>query len=709
VKLSDAARAGIRDFFDKAFQDALGRYEREKSFRSGLYHLVKPEALSAQVLDRLLAFVEGRLDKFETDQPLMDYVRNKDSFGEWFSPPGVRLIHVVRLAYAFHDMDVTLLNEGLSWLNLHDLEIYRSRCKPPFGLRELEAAVTSLPEVKPEAVALAYLAHNSGWSRFCDWEPDAVRFLFAQRLDLLRDLLMSTGKKQTEESFRNNPAPRRNAFKLLGMFPRLPEDLVRLLWDLALGNSKPLRPLAQEALIQVPDKLPRIVAALQNGQQDIRCSAAEWLGRLGDQKAAKPLKQAFLVEKQEMVKGAILTALERLGADVNEFLDRDALLTQAEIGLKKMPKSLAWLPLHELPILHWRDSGQEVDRRIVRWWVVQSIQHKSHVSGPLLGRYLALCRPHETAQMARAILATWIARDTRTPSHEEAAEKAKRSANVAWSQDPETVKYFYGSKEKLYRRYLQDNSKKCLGSAMPEKGMLAIVSAAGDGVCAKSCETYVRNWCSTRTAQSKILLEILAWMMHPLAIQVLLGFANRFRKKMVQKAARAHVQAMAEREGWTLDELADRSIPDAGLVRPTDESGRPTRKENGRPQSLISGGTCLTISSYVRKRTSSVTCAGRWGTARWFTVTASPSPLWAWKRLLNSAVASFNPSKGVVALISLHFLPLKENRDWDAYREDRLELGKVPPVLLNECHNDIRQIAAEGTGFDRNWQKKISF
>ncbi len=30
----------------------------------------------------------------------------------------------------------------------------------------------------------------------------------------------------------------------------------------------------------------------------------------------------------------------------------------------------------------------------------------------------------------------------------------------------------------------------------------------------------------------------------------------------------------------------------------------------------------------------------------------------------------------------------------------KLPLGKVPPVLLSECYNDIKQIAAEGTGFD---------
>jgi len=36
----------------------------------------------------------------------------------------------------------------------------------------------------------------------------------------------------------------------------------------------------------------------------------------------------------------------------------------------------------------------------------------------------------------------------------------------------------------------------------------------------------------------------------------------------------------------------------------------------------------------------------------------------------------------------------------------RMSLGEVPPVLLSECRNDVRQIATEGPGFDPDWEKK---
>jgi hypothetical protein len=36
-----------------------------------------------------------------------------------------------------------------------------------------------------------------------------------------------------------------------------------------------------------------------------------------------------------------------------------------------------------------------------------------------------------------------------------------------------------------------------------------------------------------------------------------------------------------------------------------------------------------------------------------------------------------------------------------------LPLNEVPPILLSECWNDMRLIAGHGTGFDREWQKKV--
>ncbi|HEX4459810.1 MAG TPA: DUF4132 domain-containing protein, partial [Polyangia bacterium] len=63
---------------------------------------------------------------------------------------------------------------------------------------------------------------------------------------------------------------------------------------------------------------------------------------------------------------------------------------------------------------------------------------------------------------------------------------------------------------------------------------------------------------------------MLAWVDHPSAIQVLLQTATRFRTPGIRTLAEECVHAVAERRGWTIDELADRTVPSAGL----DETGK---------------------------------------------------------------------------------------------------------------------------------------
>jgi hypothetical protein len=38
-----------------------------------------------------------------------------------------------------------------------------------------------------------------------------------------------------------------------------------------------------------------------------------------------------------------------------------------------------------------------------------------------------------------------------------------------------------------------------------------------------------------------------------------------------------------------------------------------------------------------------------------------------------------------------------------------LPLAKVPPVLLSEAWNDYQALAATGTGFDPQWERKAEF
>lgn len=54
----------------------------------------------------------------------------------------------------------------------------------------------------------------------------------------------------------------------------------------------------------------------------------------------------------------------------------------------------------------------------------------------------------------------------------------------------------------------------------------------------------------------------------------------------------------------------------------------------------------------------------------------------------------------LVALTTLRF---------DAPGGEAVELSQVPAILLSETYHDLRQIAAQGSGFDPDWQEKSEY
>jgi hypothetical protein len=59
-----------------------------------------------------------------------------------------------------------------------------------------------------------------------------------------------------------------------------------------------------------------------------------------------------------------------------------------------------------------------------------------------------------------------------------------------------------------------------------------------------------------------------------------------------------------------------------------------------------------------------------------------------------------------VALLGLSFFASDATNTWD---RSEILLSRVPKVLLSECYNDLRLLAAEGTGFDAEWEKKSAY
>ncbi|MBI1270773.1 DUF4132 domain-containing protein [bacterium] len=538
-----------------------------------------PYLIEEKSVDKILDFVEGKSTDLNSgrlsySQEFVNGRRKEALFTEDLEP-----VHAVRLLYVLHQLNpvdhqkhpfVVISNPAL-------LDDYRKKLRKPFGLRELDAIVATLPGCGPEPgrALQGYLYRNSYWNSFCDWEPDAIWPAFIEQPQLLMEAL--TESRDSGYYFTDR---RPAAYKALSTLPQLPPQFATILWEVALGESKTDRPLAQEALQAVPDKVPTILKGLRDGRQVVRAVAADWLGRLDDQAAIKPLKESVKKEKSEVAKAAMLQALESLGAEIEEFLDREKLLKEAEKGLtKKLPKGMEWVPLENLPTVRWADSGEPVPADILKWWVVQGIQLKSAECSPLLKRYLGMCEKADAVAFAQYILSAWISHDTAAVNPEEAAARAERDADQNWNSSSSYMKDYYrknyASKEVLYKALLKQYSSELLGTATAQKGMLAIVSAAGDDECAKKCEKYIRKWYGQRLSQCKALVTVLASIESTLALQILLSLANRFRTKGIKDLARKYVDAIADSQGWTLDELADRTVPDGGFARPLDENEEP--------------------------------------------------------------------------------------------------------------------------------------
>ncbi|MEO0853886.1 MAG: DUF4132 domain-containing protein, partial [Cyanobacteria bacterium J06648_11] len=69
---------------------------------------------------------------------------------------------------------------------------------------------------------------------------------------------------------------------------------------------------------------------------------------------------------------------------------------------------------------------------------------------------------------------------------------------------------------------------------------------------------------------------------------------------------------------------------------------------------------------------------------------------------------SYVPEEDIPAALKAVYFTRQKSKDdsGSMWNSTKLNLAAVPPVLLSECYNDVRDIAAVGSGFDDDWQKK---
>jgi len=373
------------------------------------------------------------------------------------------------------------------------------------------------------------------------------------------------------------------ALEIVGAMPRVPAELLAVVADIAVGDSKVNRPLAQ-AVLRSHSRV-RVLAeqALGERRAETRASAAAWVGSLGDRASVPALEAAVRAERKDVVRAALLAALGECGGDLGEFLSPRVLGAEAARGLtSKAPASLAgWFDFDSLPAVRWADGGAEVDPDIVRWWVVLADRLKNPNGRGIIALYLSLLEAADAAALAGCVVRAWIARDTRHPDPEE----SRRLAEAVGKQRYDNAQQWLArcQTDERQARYLEIAQKEAavtlkariaaayakfqgeyLGSAMADKGLVAFAVCMDDGELAELVRAYMRDN-PLRRAQLEALLRALRANGRDRALQVLLGVARRHKMAGIQATAAALVREIASERGWSDEELADRTVPTAGF------------------------------------------------------------------------------------------------------------------------------------------------
>jgi hypothetical protein len=475
------------------------------------------------------------------------------------------------------------------WFSQHVQGWVRRQDPSRVDLRQLsEAAVRC--GARPDVFALACLRHN--WSPAALPQamlpPERVWPCLAQHPDLIDEGL---GMAASDRALYQH-LDLGQTLCALDTFPVLPARWLPRVMELALGETRSQRQVAQRVLGKLPDIGKRVVEALQSGKQELRIEAARWLARMQYREAVPALYAALDKESRETVSAELMTALELLGEDMAPRLSPEALLKQARKGLKaRPPAGLAWLSLDGLPACAWQD-GTPVEPDIIRWWVILAARLKEPAANALLLRYLGLLDAASRAGLGRFVLLQFIARDTANPSLEDAIAWARQHApgryqsNQQWArQYPQSTYYEEAGKltqEQVFEQVKREKLAEYLGSAIGEKGILALASGMPGHELVDAIRLYMRDH-YPRRAQVEAMLEAAAVSDDPALIQFVLSIARRYRTASVQQKARLLVERIAERNGWTEDQLADRTIPTGGL----DESGRMSFQYGTREFSVV--------------------------------------------------------------------------------------------------------------------------
>ena len=561
------ARDVIQQNFDeflikckKSLQKAIE--ENKENIRSWEEYCKKLQTLTSNSLDDIFDYVNGKINL----SALFKKLDNKIGFyfllinNRLLNIPEFSLFHLFRIRGLIHNQNYTNFFEKI-YENYDVIKKFELR-----QITDVLKKINIIPNVE-YTIALKFLT-NDYYHDIYENEPYKLWTFFAEN-EFLIDEALGFAPLQITQFY--NCIDKVCAIKILQLFPTIPTKYVAYLFELALGESKQLRYAAQDALKLLPNIHNQVEQALSSPKQEVRIVAANWLVELGKKSSIKALNAVLKKEKRETVQAAILVALEKMGEDISQHLTAKKLLADAQKGLKgKMPTDLNWFDFNLIPTLTWQ-NGKIVDPQIIQWWICLAVKLKDPAN-PLLIIYTRLLSNQSQQQLGIFILQSFINKDTRKATLEEAEAKANSEADIRLQQYIAVYKnylHLYPHFNNITYEQVFDEIKKetlaaYVGSAIKAKGMLALITGIEGRVAVSLLRSFMKNHYQRR-AQIEAMLEPLANSDDPMIIQLLLSLARRYRTASIQEKARYLVESIAKRSGWTIDELADRTISTAGL------------------------------------------------------------------------------------------------------------------------------------------------
>jgi len=477
----------------------------------------------------------------------------------WEQLEGMTLLTAVRASAELHTHKGRFHPHSY-WLN----NVVRS----PYDLRTLAQAITEagIPHAFYAIDAMIF-----DWNGLHGFSPEQVWPYFAQNPTRIDEALgLIPDRWNLEKRYGSDDVG--TALKILSMFPVMPPKYLPILIQYATGEAKTYRRRAQILLEKQPNVLLPAIQGLSNGKGEVRAIAAAWIARIGDPGAIKPLQLALTKEKRELPQAAILTALKTLGDDISAYLTPEILGQAAEKGLAgKPPKGMEWFPLDKLPPCRWAD-GLPVDPRILQWWTVLAIKLKDPLGAGLIPIYVSLLDKPSQHNLGSFILDIWIAKDTKGPPDEECRAFAAEHVGSHYASNQHYAKKYpqdFGylglkTKEDVYEELRRLKAKEYRDSAVNEKGVLALTTGAAGHLVYSTIMRFSRDH-GTHRSQLEALVTAASGNDDPAAIQLVLSVARKFKQESVRVKAVELCEAIAQRRGWSLDELADRTIPTAGF------------------------------------------------------------------------------------------------------------------------------------------------